>query len=105
MGGSITLRALLALGDEVRGASIWSSASYPEEALPLGQIVTPVNIHHSSGDSSTPFDGSRAIDERLGETNASFYQYAGNDHLFQGDQLQQAIDRDVLFFKKIIDKE
>jgi dienelactone hydrolase len=27
MGGSVTLRALLALGDEVRGASIWSSSS------------------------------------------------------------------------------
>ena len=35
MGGAVTLRALLALGDEVKGASIWSSSS-----APLWQKVT-----------------------------------------------------------------
>jgi hypothetical protein len=31
-----------------------------------------------------------------------FYSYAGDKHLFEGKNLRMAIERDVLFFKNLI---
>jgi dienelactone hydrolase len=112
MGGAVTLRALLALGDEVRGASIWSSssASLSDEAESdpagfLGDLETPLNIHHATGDPVTPYAWSAALHEELsglGRT-AALYSYPSSDHLFTGDDIQRAIDRDSLFFDQLAD--
>jgi dienelactone hydrolase len=107
MGGSITLRALMALGDEVRGASIWSSSPVTgadDPGYALAEIKTPLNIHHSVGDGSTPFSTSQLAYAEMsarGQT-VHFHQYPGNDHLFTDGELLQAINEDIAFFQSFM---
>jgi dienelactone hydrolase len=107
MGGSITLRVLMALGDEVRGASIWSSAADIDsitDQWPLTDIETPLNIHHSVDDGVTPFAGSAELHARLQDLNkvSALYPVNGDLHLFASSELETAIQRDLTFFRKFI---
>ncbi len=150
MGGAVTLRALLALRNRVKGASIWSSTTTDNwksavyyslmsaglsdnlstekptlsrlisdiNALPfdfkpkqgdasqfIDELDTPLSIHHSVLDlNSTPYYWSV---ELAGELYASskpyhFYSYAGDKHLFDGENQARAIKRDVSFFKSLL---
>lgn len=147
MGGAVTLRALLALKNRVKGASIWSStttdtwksalyyslkspglndslsAEKPAikrlmadiNALPfdfkpeqadvnryIAELETPLSIHHSVLDlNSTPYYWSVELAGKIYTLNKpyQFYSYAGDKHLFEGENLNLAIHRDVLFFK------
>ena len=106
MGGNVTMRALLALGGEVRGASIWSSSSgrgASGTGMDLASLETPLNIHHSSGDPVTPASWSDTVFNILQHSGKAvyFYSYSGKDHLFREEALQQAIDRDVIFFRNL----
>jgi len=130
MGGPITLRALLALGDEVSAASIWSSGPafatsnrYRELAetesalmnLPvplrpedvdagpfLAQLQVPLVIQHAVDDRSTPSSASIAIDAALTEAGLphELHLYEGADHLLTGKDLELALDRNVQFFRQ-----
>jgi dienelactone hydrolase len=139
MGGNVTLRAALALGDEVRGASIWSSSSAglrekaalyanrengddnpdtleeeidalpfefePERADPaefFDQLETPLIIHHAKGDKVVPFQWSEATAAALADQGhpATFHAYPSPDHLFEGAEFNQAIERDISFFRQ-----
>jgi pimeloyl-ACP methyl ester carboxylesterase len=150
MGGAVTLRAVLALKNRVKGASIWSStttdtwksamyyslnspnlsdslsAEKPAlsilmsdiNALPFAfkpeqgdagkftsELETPLNIHHSVLDlNSTPYYWSVQMAGKLYTSNKPyyFYSYAGNKHLFEEKNLRTATERDVLFFKNLI---
>ena len=106
MGGSITMRSLLALGSEVRAASIWSSSDPGriEEAAFMSTLATPLNIHHSPGDPTAPYQGSASAFEEIIKLNlpANLYTYPGEDHLFRDESLQQAITRDTQFFRAFI---
>ncbi len=150
MGGAVTLRALLALKNRVKGASIWSSTTTDNRksavyyslmnaglsdslstekpalnrlmsdlnALPFnfkpiqgdaGQFIdeleTPLSIHHSVLDlKSTPYYWSVELAGKLYTSSKPyhFYSYAGDKHLFDGDNLTQAIQRDVSFFKSLL---
>jgi pimeloyl-ACP methyl ester carboxylesterase len=153
MGGAVTLRALLALKNKVKGANIWSSTTTnPMEGslyysmskadisdslstekpalnrltsdinnLPfkfkpeqvdvrafIDELETPLNIHHSVLDlNSTPYYWSVQMAGILYTSNKpyNFYSYAGDKHLFEGEDLRTAIERDALFFKSLIDIE
>jgi dipeptidyl aminopeptidase/acylaminoacyl peptidase len=107
MGGSITLRVLMALGDEVQGASIWSFSFNPvanETGYRLTEIATPLNIHHSVGDTSTSFSSSKLLYSELsaGGQTVYFFPHPGNDHLFTSDDLKQAINTDRAFFQDLM---
>lgn len=131
MGAEVTLYAAAELGDQLKGASIWSayvptvaemSTQHPEvEAVSLfeqsyssnyspnyistnSSINSPINIHHAQDDATTGFEGSVMIAsqlKQLGKT-AKLYSYLGADHLFTGDNLQLAITRDIVFFRRIM---
>jgi alpha-beta hydrolase superfamily lysophospholipase len=109
MGGTVTLQALAALGNEVRAASVWSAwltdskkitgrhLSPVPETLPI-----PLNIQHAEGDPVVPSSGSkwtgqyresRGLEGRL-------YIYPGENHLFTERNLERAINRDLAFFEK-----
>ncbi len=153
MGGAVTLRALLALKDRVRGASIWSSTSTDAwksalyyslrkadledqlsaekpaletlnsliNSLPfeykteqgdvsrfVDQLETPLNIHHSILDlESTPFDWSVELAGKLYAAGMPyhFYSYSGDKHLFEGENLSIAIQRDVTLFRNLLEKK
>ncbi len=150
MGGAVTLRALLALKNRVKGASIWASTTTDNRksaiyyslmsaglsdslstekpainrlmteinALPfdfkpkqgdasqfIDELETPLSIHHSVLDlKSTPYYWSVELAGKLYTSNKPyrFYSYAGDKHLFDGDNLTQAIQRDVSFFKSLL---
>ena len=145
MGGNVTLRALLALGDEVRGASIWSSSSaglwdkannyanragkdgaggtdyldsltteiaalpfdfdpaWADPAAFLGELKTPLNIHHATGDPAVPFAWSEIAAGKLAGTGhpVTFYVYPSAEHLFEGADFKQAINRDAALFRQL----
>ena len=153
MGGAVTLRALLALKNRVKGASIWSSTTTDNRksavyyslmsaglsddlstekpalnrlmsdinALPfdfkpkqgdasqfIDELETPLSIHHSVLDlKSTPYYWSVELAGKLYSSNKPyyFYSYAGDKHLFDGENLTQAIQRDVSFFKGLLRTE
>lgn len=149
MGGAVTQRALIALQDRVKGASIWSSTStdsrkaafyyslYREgisdsltakkatldaldrsiEALSfdfhtgqndisrfIEELTTPLNIHHSILDlKSTPYHWSVELVSLLYHDRKpyNFFSYEGQNHLFEGENLEQAIQRDADFFNEL----
>ena len=115
MGAEVTLYAAAALGDQLKGASIWS-ASVPTMAKTTPQITTmeassqfeqiysPINIHHAKDDATTAFEGSLMVAsqlKQLGKTH-ELYSYLSANHLFTGDNLQLAITRDISFFRRIM---
>lgn len=150
MGGAVTLRAILALGNRVKAASIWSSATtdslkaalyyslnqagiedsltaskpaleilqtqitaLPFEYTPtqgdtgrfINELNTPINIHHSILDlKSTPYHWSVELAGELLAANKpyNFYSYEGDRHLFEGENLSIAIQRDVTFFRSLL---
>jgi len=115
MGAEVTLLAAAALGDRLKGASIWSAyvpavvnASTLQSKLrassQIDQIFSPVNIHHAKDDPITVFEGSMIIAsqlDQLGKTS-KLYSYLSANHLFLGDNLQLAISRDIAFFRRIM---
>ena len=115
MGAEVTLYAATALGDQLKGASIWS-VSVPTMAKTTPQITTmeassqfeqiysPINIHHAKDDATTAFEGSLMVAsqlKQLGKTH-ELYSYLSANHLFTGDNLQLAITRDISFFRRIM---
>ena len=114
MGAQVTLRVAAKLGDKLEGASIWSS-HIPTETIAnvegmktissqLQLIDSPLNIHHAKGDQTTLFEGSTIIANQLRQLGKPYklYSYSSNNHLFTGDNLNLAIDRDIAFFRHIM---
>ena len=115
MGAEVTLYAAAALGDQLKGASIWSASVSTvakmspqyievEAASPFEQIHSPINIHHAKDDATTVFEGSVMIAsqlKQLGKTH-ELYSYLSENHLFTGDNLELAITRDIAFFRRIM---
>ena len=145
MGGPVTQRALLALGERIRAASIWSSSAeqplpylllraLPEGAVDdtgetrkptldgmrrelmdtqggatledltaqpaLARLQVPLAIHHARDDATTPLSGSLAVAARLYMAGLPYglYLYESDEHLFTGDDLRLAIERDLAWF-------
>lgn len=107
MGGNISLRALQSLADEVRGASVWSTWLADKDKNEPGLLsgfTLPLNIQHSEGDPVVPPLWANSANSQLLENkgNVHLRVYPGDDHLFSGDSLDQAIAADVNFFLSII---
>jgi len=123
MGAEVTLYAAAALGDQLKGASIWSvyvptaakiSPQYTEEGAvspfePVysriySPINSPLNIHHAKDDPTTAFEGSVMIASQLKQlgNTAKLYSYLSANHLFTGDNLELAVTRDIAFFRSIL---
>ena len=123
MGAEVTLYAAAALGDQLKGASIWSASVSTvakmspqyievEAASPFEPVYSridslinsPINIHHAKDDATTAFEGSVMIAsqlKQLGKTH-ELYSYLSANHLFTGDNLELAITRDIAFFRRIM---
>ena len=115
MGAEVTLYAAAALGDQLKGASIWSASVSTvakmspqyievEAASPFEQIHSSVNIHHAKDDATTVFEGSVMIASQLNQLGKTheLYSYLSANHLFTGDNLELAITRDIAFFRRIM---
>jgi dipeptidyl aminopeptidase/acylaminoacyl peptidase len=110
MGGPITLRALLALGERVRAGAIWSTSgvsklsSTADEALKTQatQLQVPLSIQHAQDDRSAPVESSLELADRL-DVAGKTYQlkvHAGDDHLFTGEMFKAAVARDNQWFQR-----
>ena len=115
MGAEVTLLAAAALGDKLKGVSIWSAyvpmvtnSSVQQTKLQassqLGHLYGPINIHHSKDDLTTAFKGSVMIANRLDQLGKAgkLYSYLSANHLFTDDNLELAITRDTALFRHIM---
>lgn len=67
-----------------------------------GRIVAPLSIQHAAEDASTPAAASLDLAARM-YLARRIYQlkiYPGSDHLFTGDQFEQAVARDLAWFQR-----
>ena len=123
MGAEVTLYAATALGDQLKGASIWSvsvptmakttpqittmeaSSQFEQNYIPINSSInSSINIHHAKDDATTAFEGSLMVAnqlKQLGKTH-ELYSYLSANHLFMGGNLQLAITRDISFFRRIM---
>ena len=71
----------------------------------LQSLQTPLIIHHSVDDTGAAYKWSVELAEelyRLGK-KYEFYSYPGSDHLFTGDALNAAVERDAQFFRNLME--
>lgn len=70
----------------------------------LEYLRTPLQIHHARGDEAVPYEWSERLATELIRHGKDyvFYSYPGDDHLFAGDALRLAVERDTAFFKRLI---
>lgn len=66
----------------------------------LEQITTPLQLQHAVGDASTAIvnSDSTAAHLYLNEQCYLLYRYPSGDHLFQGQEFSDAIERDIQWF-------
>ncbi|MEP0201597.1 MAG: alpha/beta fold hydrolase [Halioglobus sp.] len=100
MGGRVTLAALNALGSAVASASIWSTMRVPSELLMPESLDSPLLVLHARDDAVTSVQGSEALARMLHShgRKVALDVYNGSDHLFSGEQLDEAIARSVSWF-------
>ncbi|MEE4216052.1 MAG: hypothetical protein V2I48_00415, partial [Xanthomonadales bacterium] len=92
-----------------QGASIWSAwlAGDPgQQGAPLAGFNTPLVIQHSRGDPVVPakWDNSAQRHHLAGRQDTLLYVFPGKEHLFSGATRDQAINRDVVFFRQFMAK-
>ena len=70
----------------------------------LGDIDTPVQLHHGTGDTHVPLSFSENFKEALDENNKSIelHSYEGADHNLSGSAFGPAMKRSVEFFDKYL---
>lgn len=71
----------------------------------LGELDVPLIIQHSINDRSTAWRWSEALARNLYLAGKAyeFWTFPGDDHLFQGDDMELAADRDAAFFQGFAD--
>ncbi len=67
-------------------------------------LRTPIIIHHAIGDQSAEYAWSERLAKELylAGTTYRFYSYPGSDHFFQDQLREQAVGRDVEFFRSLM---
>jgi dienelactone hydrolase len=100
MGGSVSIRALLAT-DNVRASSFWSTMDVADLTHRIEALDGPVNLHHAAGDESTPIANSEILAEALAEAGllAVFLRYPESDHFFGGERREYSADMDAALFR------
>ena len=70
----------------------------------LHYLTTPLILHHALGDRGAPYKWSARLAKELylRSYRYEFYSYAGKDHLFRGASLEEAAERDAVFFRSLI---
>ena len=125
MGAAVTLRAAAALGDNIRGASLWSAALIEPEKpsttmrylsndnekddqnaqpIDLSALVCALNIHHAVDDPVTAIATSKNLVEQLHQRQkvVTLFTYNSPNHLFSGANFTSALARDIEFFRSLI---
>ena len=125
MGAAVTLRAAAALGDKIRGASLWSTALVePEKSsttmqylshdsendvqntqpIDLAALQCAFNLHHASDDPVTAIATSTHLAEQLHQRQkvVTLFTYDSPNHLFSDANLSHALARDIEFFRSLI---
>ena len=66
----------------------------------LKHLTTPLIIQHARSDRSAPYQGSEDLVIQMNSLGKEFffYSYDSKHHLFKGDNLEQAFQRDLTFF-------
>ncbi len=75
-----------------------------EPLLHLDYMGTPLIIQHAVGDRGAAYKWSERLAKELYMRGKKyeFFSYPGSDHLFEGEMMQQAADRDVKFFRSLM---
>jgi dienelactone hydrolase len=105
MGGGITLRAALALGDRIRGASIWSGGTIGSSATPDLELLTaPLHFQHALSDATTPSTWSVDLHSRVSDLGkpADIHLFETDQHFFTDKERDQAIELDLAFFRQLM---
>lgn len=90
-----------------REVSAWGPEFRTEAREPLAHLHhlrTPVLLQHAVGDASAPHAWSMRLAGELARRGLPyrFHSVAGDDHFFQGETFRQAVDRDVRFFRALM---
>ena len=74
-----------------------------EPLLHLDNLQTPLIIQHAAGDRGAAYKWSERLAKELTMRGKryEFWTYPGDDHLFTGAALEQAVRRDAAFFQKL----
>ncbi len=70
-------------------------------------LQTPLQLHHARGDEAVPYEWSQRLATQLIRHGKDyvFYTYPSDDHLFAGDELRLAVQRDTAFFSRLMSVE
>jgi dienelactone hydrolase len=107
IGGGIALRAALALGESVRGASIWSGGALSGPEPGLESLDAPLIILHAVGDATHPAAWSQELHDRARNSGAysELLLFESDQHLFAEPHRQKAILEDIRFFGRMTNFE
>lgn len=75
-----------------------------EPLMHLDRLNTPIIVQHAVGDRGAAYKWSEQLATELYVRGKiyEFWSYQGEEHLFQGDMMEQAADRDARFFSKFM---
>ena len=70
----------------------------------LQYLAAPLILHHAQDDRGAPYHWSARLARELylRSHRYEFYSYAGADHLLRGAALEQAAERDAVFFRSLM---
>ena len=87
--------------DIVKASSLWSTVNVSDVANELETIDGPVMIQHAVADEYVAWANSEQLAQELEAIGHpfEFHSYAGDDHFFEGVDLELAADRDAAFFR------
>jgi len=70
----------------------------------LENLETPLAIHHAAGDRGAAYKWSEQLAKELYMLGKDykFWSYPGNHHLFSGEDMQLAVDRDTIYFQSLL---
>ena len=102
MGGSVSARVLLGT-DRIKAASFWSTDVIGDQQGAIGGLAVPMILHHSIGDTTTPYRNTTGFAEVLAANAVRFeiYSYETDTHFFEPAVRVQAANRDAAFFDSL----
>ncbi|MEN9630346.1 MAG: hypothetical protein RJA10_3574, partial [Pseudomonadota bacterium] len=97
---------LQALKREVAAFGPGFSTEAREPLAHLAHLRTPLVLQHAVGDTSTPHRGSVRLASELARRGMPyrFHSVAGDEHFFQGEAFQRAVERDLKFFNELMNE-
>ena len=92
------VRSMFGLPPQNPGPYAWASAINYLDSAP------PMSIHHGEADSQVPIEFSEKLYKKMIEMNRPvyYYTYPGQEHVFQGEDWDLAMERVLTFFDKYL---